>query len=259
MRPPSPRAPRTLALGAWLAARGPLAPVGFVVAALGAVAAIAAAMAIARHGGRGAARVPTLTAQALAWSAGITLAFGAALRAIHRDREQGVFALVRTRGASVAAYVRGRVGGLVVVLAATVGGPTIVAALAATSAAASPAAAMRSGLAALVYALAFAATLGPVAMAALGARTRAGGYAVLLAVLALPELLAPWTAELLPGGWGELTSIPAALDAVRAGAASPIAAGGHAARAVAALAAVIAVSLLVVGVSVGRIDAEGRS
>jgi hypothetical protein len=233
--------------------------VGFVAAALGTVGAIAAAMAIARHGGRGAARIPTLTAQALAWSAGITLAFGAALRAIDRDREQGVFALVRTRGASVAAYVRGRVGGLVVVLAATLGGPTIIASMAATSAAASPGAVLRSGVAALIYTLAFAATLGPVAMAALGARTRAGGYAVLLAVLVVPELFARWTAELLPGGWGELTSIPAALDAVGAGAASPIAAGAHAARAVAALAAVIAVSLVVVGVAAARVDAEGRS
>ena len=42
-------------------------------------------------------------------------------------------ALVRARGASLGAYVRGRVGGLVLVLAAAVGGATLVAGLAATS------------------------------------------------------------------------------------------------------------------------------
>lgn len=256
MRPRSRRSPRTLALGAWLAARGPVAPVGFVFAALGAVASVVWAFVIARHGGHGASRIPTVAAQGLAWSAGMTLAFGAALRSVHRDRDQGILALVHARGASIGAYVRGRVGGLVVVLAATLGAPTLVATLAATSAAAVPLASVRSGVAALAYSVAFAATLGPVAMACLGTRTRAGGYVLLLAVLAAPELAAPWTSGLLPAGWIELTSIPAALDAVRDGVDSPLAAGAHAARAIAALAAVVAVSLAVVGIGVAGVDAE---
>jgi hypothetical protein len=258
MRPPAKRPSRTLALGAWLATRGPLATVGFVLAALGAVASIVAAFAIARQGGRGAARVPTFASEAIAWGAGMTLAFGGALRAIRRDRDQGILALVRARGVSIGAYVRGRVGGLVVVLAAAIGAATLVAGLAATSASASTAAA-RSGVAALVYALAFAATLGPVAMASLGASTRAGGYGALLAVLAVPELLSPWTSALLPSGWRELTSIPAALEAVRAAVTSPLEAGAHGARAIAGLAAVVAVSLVVVELRVTRIEAEQGS
>jgi hypothetical protein len=261
MRPPTTRIPRTFALGAWLATRGALAATGFVLAGVGAIAAAVASLAVARHGtSRQAAQMPVLAAEGIAWSAGITLAFGAALRAVHRDREQGVLALVRGRGASIEAYVRGRVGGLMFVLAATVGGATFVAALAATSAGgASPAAAARACAAALAYALAFSVTMGPVAMAALGGRTRAGGYATLLAVLAVPELLSPWTSALLPRGWHELTSIPAALDAVRAGVMGPLGAAARAARAAAGLASVIAISLVVVAVRVGRAEREHAS
>ena len=41
----------------------------------------------------------------------MTLAFGASLRAIRRDREEGIVALVRARGGSAGAYVRGPRGG----------------------------------------------------------------------------------------------------------------------------------------------------
>jgi hypothetical protein len=119
----------------------------------------------------------------------------------------------------------------------------------------------RSSLAALVYALAFAVVLGPLAMAALGGQSRAGGYLGLLAALVLPELLAPWTSALLPHGWRELTSIPAALEAVRAGVQSPGSASLHGARAAVALMAVVAASLLVVHARVAidtqRADATG--
>jgi hypothetical protein len=200
--------------------------------------------------------LPMLASEAIAWSAGVMLAFGAALRAIDRDREQGVLALVRARGASVADYVRGRVGGLVALLTASVGGATLVAALAAMSAE-GIAGTLRPGIAAVAYAIAFSVTIGPVAMAALGARTRAGGYFTLVVVLFVPELISPWTSSLLPSGWYELTSIPAALEAVRAAVAWPAAALAPGARALAALGAIIAVSLLVVAVRVGRID-EGQ-
>jgi hypothetical protein len=142
------------------------------------------------------------------------------------------------------------VAGLCGVLAASVGGATVVAGLAATSAAGLSGAALptaRSSVAALVYALAFAATLGPVSMASLGGRSRAGGYVTLLAVLVLPELAAPWTSALLPGDWHELTSIPAALEAVSSGATMPVREALPLSRAVAALGAVIAFSLVVVG------------
>jgi hypothetical protein len=101
-----------------------------------------------------------------------------------------------------------------------------------------------------VYALAFAATLGPIAVAALGARSRAGGYLTLVAVLVLPELLARWTSEVLPRGWHELTSVPAALAAVRAGVAAPVERAESLARALAGLVAVVAVCVVVVAARV---------
>jgi hypothetical protein len=170
--------PRTLAFGTWLAARGAVAGVGFALAIAGALASVIAAVAVS--GGGAAAELPLLESSAIAWSAGVVLALGAAQRAFRQDREQGVVALVRARGASVNGYARGRVGGLVVVLAVAVGGATLVAGVAATSVAHPALPAVRTSVAALVYALAFATTLGPVAMAALGSRTRGGGLLLLL-------------------------------------------------------------------------------
>jgi hypothetical protein len=238
------------ALGAWLAVRGALAVVGLALTALCALVAVGAAFAMRAGGGAGAAQLPTAASRAIAWSGGVVLAFGAALRAVRRDRDEGVLALARARGATPADYARGRVAGLSVLLAAAVGGATLVAGVAATCAAASTgsvAAVARSSAAALAYALAFAATVGPVSMAALAGRSRAGGYLTLLAVLVVPELAAPWTSALLPSGWHELTSIPAALEAVRAAVMLPPGAGARLARAAAGLAAVAVVSLGVVG------------
>jgi hypothetical protein len=240
--------PRTLALGTWLAARGAVAAVGIVLAGLGALASAVLAVALARTGSGVPAQLPLVESSAIAWSAGMVLAFGSAMNAVGRDREQGVWALARARGASLGGYLRGRVGGLVLVLAATLGGATLFAGLAATSVAHPALAAVRTGMAGVAYALAFAVTVGPLAMAALGARGSAGGVLVFLVVLALPPLLSPWTALLLPRGWYELTSIPAALDAVRAGVLAPALLALPTARALAGLTAVAALSLIVVGV-----------
>jgi hypothetical protein len=221
-----------------------MAALGMALAAL--AAAVAAVAVLAVGGARASAvELPSLVASATAWSAGIVLAFGAAMRAVRRDRDEGIVALARARGVSLGAYVRGRVGGLVVVLACVVGGATAVAGIAATSVARPWWPAARASLGALAYALAFAATIGPVALATLGGRSRPGGYLTLLAVLVLPELLAPWTSVFLPQGWHELTSLPAALRAVRMGIANP-AAAAPLARALAGLAAVSALSLVVV-------------
>jgi len=192
--------------------------------------------------------LPPLASSAIAWGGGVTLAFGAALRALRLDREQGILALVRARGATVSDYVRGRVLGLVIVLVSAVGGATTVACMSAVAVAHGALDVVASSAGAIVYAVAFGATLGPVALAALGARTRAGGYTSLLAVLVVPELLAftGLTTHLLPEGWDELTSIPAALSAVRRGVAHGFVGGAHAARALAALVAVMAAALLVI-------------
>lgn len=186
----------------------------------------------------------------------MSIAFGTAFRAIERDRQQGIVALLHARGADVRAYVTGRVGGLVIVLAAVTGSASFIAGLAATSVGTPPGPAIRSSIAALVYSLAFSATLGPVCMAALGARSRVGGYVALLFILVAPELLSSWTSEVLPRGWDELTSIPAALEAVQAGAASPVQRGAQAARALVGLATVAVASLFVVAIRASRVHAE---
>jgi hypothetical protein len=235
-----------LAFGVWLAARGPLARAAIVLSALGALASIAAAVAVARRGGAGATQLPVVVAFAESWGVGTLLAFASSVHALRRDREEGLVALARSRGISRMAFAWGRIGGLSVVMAAAVGLPTLVAALGATSTSHATAAVARSSLGAIVYALAFSAVIGPLAMAALGARTRAGGYLSLLAVLVLPELLSPLTASLLPGGWDELTSIPAALDALRLGAEAPSQHGEPMARAIVGLAGVVFVSFVVV-------------
>jgi hypothetical protein len=240
-----------LALGVWLASRNALVRLSLVLAALVAVFSVGIAVATK---GRLAAQLPTMVSLGTAWSLGVTLAFGGGLRAIAHDEDDGVLALVHMRAVPEARYARGRVGGLILLLALSVGGATLVAALAATAVAAERWTVGKESVAALAYALAFAVVIGPVAFAALGTGTRAGGYLILVGVLALPELAAPWTAGLLPDGWHELTSIPAALDAVRAGVASPSTDGLALVRAVAGLAAVVAASLAVVQARVRHIQ-----
>jgi hypothetical protein len=235
-----------LAFGAWLATRSPLARFAIGLSALGAVASILWAIHVARRGGAGAEHLPPLVALEESWAAGVALAFAGAIHAIRRDHEVGVLALTRARGVGAAEYVRGRLAGLSLVVGLTVTLPTLVAALGATSASHASIPVARASLGAIVYALAFSAVIGPVAMAALGARSRAGGYLTLLAVLVVPELVSPVTAAILPAGWNELTSIPAALGALRDGVQAPIARADHTARAVVGLAAVIAVSLFAV-------------
>jgi hypothetical protein len=248
-----PRRFGIFALGIWLAARGAMVRASLVLAALGALGALGAAAAM--RGTSGVESVPVIASQALAWGAGTTLAVAVAMRALQHDREQGILALARARGVSAAAYAAGRVGGLVVVLALAVVGGTLVAGLGATAAATSQAHVVaRASVAALVFALAFAVTLGPLAMATLGGRSRSGGYAWLLVVLVVPELLAPWTRDALPRGWHELTSIPAALEAIRSGVQAAGPAVVHAARAAVGLVAVVAASLVVVRT---RIPSDG--
>jgi hypothetical protein len=222
------------------------------LAAVGVLATLGAAVAM-----RGSAHLdslPAIASQAFAWGAGSTLAVAGALRALNRDRDDGVFALARARGVAPAAYATGRVAGLVLVVGVAVAGGTLVAGLAATAVATAQAYAVaRASVAAMVFAFAFAATLAPVAMATLGSGSRGSGYLWLLGVLVVPEALAPWTRDLLPPGWRELTSIPAALEAVRAGVETAGPAVAHALRAAAALAGVVAASLLVVR---ARVPAE---
>lgn len=182
------------------------------------------------------------------------VAFTGALKVVHRDRNEGILSLLRARGVGPGGYVLARAGGLVAVLAGAMGVGVACIGAASVMASNAPLSTARASLGALAYALAFAATLGPLAMATVGGRSRGLGYLALLSVLALPEALAPWTSDLLPG-CRELTSIPAALDAVRHG----VARAGFfvpAARAVVGLGATVAASLLVVRARAARVSSE---
>jgi hypothetical protein len=71
----------------------------------------------------------------------------------------------------------------------------------------------------------------------------------------LPELLAPWTEAALPAGWQELTSIPAALDALLTGIeATSWANALKMVRAGAGLAAVVAISVALVQARTPRVS-----
>jgi hypothetical protein len=252
---PFARGSATVGLGISLAWRHVLVRVSLFLAGLLAVFSVGIAIATK---GRQATQLPTMVALGAAWLFGVTLAFGGSLRAIAHDEDEGVLALVRMRAVPEAYYALGRAGGLIVLLVVSVGGPTLVAALAATAVAKERFPVGKESLAALAYAIAFAVVMGPVALAAVGSGTRAGGYLILVAILALPELAAPWTAALLPPGWHELTSIPAALDAIRAGVASPSTAGLSLVRAAAGLAAIVAASLAVVQARVRHIQRKAN-
>jgi hypothetical protein len=248
-----------LVLGVARARRGILAGVAIAIGILTALGAVVAAIALGRHGGRAAVDVPAGAAIALAWGAGVLLAFASSVRGLARDRDEGITALVRARGASTALWIVARVAGLAVVVAAVVVGGVLVASLAAVSAASPSAMARvaRASAGAMAYGAAFAIVIAPVAMAALGVRSRAGGYVWLLVLLVLPELFASWTRELLPSGWGELTSIPAMLGALRAGIAS--ADFARAVRACAAIAVVVVAALAAVRAQAARLRAEQES
>lgn len=255
----APRARALAALGWTMARSGPLAVASIAIGALTTVGMIVAAFVLARHGGRALAQLPSVASSALAWGAGILLAFSSAAHALRRDREQGIRALVRARGGSASSYLWGRVAGLFLVLALVVVGGTLLTGVAATALASKGAVlrVARGSAASTLYALSFSVIVAPVALAALGARSRAGGYVALVMMLVVPELFAGWTEELLPRGWEELTSIPAILTAVRG---SLVALdGARLARALFAVVVVAAIATAIVRQQMARVDAEART
>lgn len=249
-----------LALGLKLARGGPLSTVAMVLAALGTLAMMAAAFVLRRSGATATlVELPAFAARLLAWGAGIFLAFASGVHALRRDRAEGIRALIRARGGSMRGYLVARVGGLVALLAVVVGGGTLLVALPAVALSGAHAGrAAQGALGALVYAIAFAVLLGPIALAALGARSRAGGYLVLLGVVVVPELLEAWTSPMMPAGWEELASIPAALSALGRAWMPPGVDLPMAGRALVVLGAVVAGALVVVRSQVARVDAEAE-
>ena len=203
--------------------------------------------------------MPTLTASTLAWGAGMLLAFASAAHALRKDRDDGVRALLAARGAALHRYVWARVAGLATLLAAVVGGGTLLAGGVAILSAHGGKLALASAqatIASLVYSIAFAATMAPVALAALGARSRAGGYVWLSALLFVPEIFSGWIAELLPETWGDLVSVPGALASLR-GALMPHEVDvAQFARAFLVLAIVTVLAILCVWKQLSRVDTE---
>jgi hypothetical protein len=183
------------------------------------------------------------------------LAFAAAAHAFRRDRTEGIRELLASRGGSSVAYAWARIGGLAMVLALLIAGGTAVSGGVASLAAARvgvAAATLQATFASVVYGLAFASVLAPIALATLGARSRAGGYVWLLVVLVLPELFERWTVSVLPDSWGELVSVPSALAALKGSLMPPGVDVARCARACVVLALMTAVAILVVHREVAR-------
>ena len=239
-RPPAPehagrvRRRALVALGFRRAWEGILPKVSVAFGALLTVIMLSIAIAAARQD-VDLHNVAAATARVLGWGAGVLAAFAAAARALDRDRDDGYFALLESRGAHLGAYLWARIGGLALLLLVVVAGGTLITGLAA----------LRGTAAGVAYAVAFSVTVAPLAMAALGARSRTGGYGVLFLVLVVPELMASVTSELVPEPWGDVVSIPAALDSLREGLNAPLD-PARCARAVFALAGVIVLATLVV-------------
>ncbi len=209
-----------IALGTSLAPRGAMVKIALAIAALTVLGGLGAALTLASRGaGNALVQVSAATSTALAWGAGTLIAVPASLHAFREDRASGVRALLAARGASAATYAQGRVAGLALVLFAVVGGGTLMsggAAFLLASRLGVAGHAFEELLGSLLYAAAFALVVAPLSLAALGARSRGGGYLVFLALLVLPEMIQPWTSALVPAGWGELLSVPSALGALRA-------------------------------------------
>lgn len=239
-----------LALCFRLAARGPLAWLSIAIAVLTLLGAIVVSLAVARRGAHAPlANVPDVASSAFAWGAGVLLAFAAAAHAFRRDRSEGIFDLLVARGGSTRAYAWARVGGLVILLAIVIAGGSAVTGIVATLAAARAglaASTLQATFASVLYGLAFAVVLAPIALATLGARSRAGGYLWLLVVLVLPELFERWSARVLPDAWRELVSVPAALAALKSSLMPPGIDLARAIRASVVLTIVTVIAMLVV-------------
>lgn len=218
--------------------------------------AVLAAMMAAR-GRETSIAVVNASAEALAWFPGMLVVFTAALRALRADVDEGAYALAASRGATPRQLAIARVLSLAALASAACAIGTAIVALAAASAARSlplTLTALHAGAAGVVFAGAFGLVLAPVALATLGARSRGGGYGLLVLVVVVPELVR-LTVRSWPREWTELLSIPSALDTLRR-ALSP----GHvdAARALGALLVLCVVALLAAAATVHQANAAAH-
>ena len=250
-----------LLLGMSLARRGVLPVASIVICVLTAITMAVVAVMIAVKGPQSPAHdVPLVASSALAWGGGFLLAFSAAAHALRRDRADGIRGLFVARTTTLRGYLLGRVGGLAVLIALVVAGGTLLCGLAAMGGAAAAAAVPRilqSTLAGMVFAVAFAAVVSPVAFAALGARSRLGGYLFLLCIVSAPELLVMAAGSTLPESVSDVLSIPSALAALRSSLAPGTFDLARTARAVVALTLVVAFAMFLVRRDALQVDEPG--
>jgi hypothetical protein len=193
--------------------------------------------------------VPLLASGALAWGGGFLLAFASAAHALRRDRTDGIRDLLVSRTTTLRGYLLARVGGLAALIALCVAGGTLLCGLVGVAAAARGAAVPRmlhATGAGMAYSIAFSAVVAPVAFAALGARSRIGGYVFLLCVVTIPELIIGMMGGALPESVADVLSIPSALAALRTSLAPGTVDFARFARAVVALTGVIALATYLV-------------
>lgn len=239
-----------LGLGMSLARRGvlPVASIAICVSTTFALSLVTGVLA-ARGPDSPAHSVPLIASSALAWGGGFLLAFAAAAHALRRDRAEGVRALFVARTTSLRGYLLARIGGLAALIALCVAGGTLVCGLVGAAGAARAASVPRmlqATGAGIVFSLAFSAVVAPIAFAALGARSRIGGYLFLLAVVTLPEVVVGLMGSALPEAIADVLSIPSALAALRTALAPGSVDLWRATRAVVALSFVVGFAMLLV-------------
>ncbi len=246
-------------LGMLLAGRGPLFFVSLGLSLVIVGWAATRALVLAKAGNANALlAVPAACSSALVWGTAILVAFGASVQALRRDRAEGIVALMASRGA-LGRYLFARVSGLATLLFVILGGGALVSGLACTFAAMELSVALEAlGAtgASVAYGAAASVTLALVCFAALGTRSRGGGYVRLAAILFIPELLQQFLVDLVPDAWRELLSIPEALVALRSAltphAFDPFRLG----RAVVLLVFVCGIALVVIKRELASLEAE---
>lgn len=236
-----------LALGVSLARRGILPVAAIVICAVTSV--VAAVVLVSRGAPSSAHQVPLIASSALAWGGGFLLAFASAVHALRRDRTEGVRALFVARTTSLRGYLFARVGGLGLLVAASVAGGTLLVGLVGLAVVVRADGALRmvhATLAGVAFSIAFSAVIAPIAFAALGARSRIGGYLFLIGVVSLPEAIVTLMGSSLPASMADVLSIPSALSALRSGLAPGQVDLWRATRAVAALSLFVAGAMFLV-------------
>lgn len=239
-----------LVLGMSLARRGSLPVASIVICIATAVVCALVTTILAARGPQSPAHdVPLIASGALAWGGGFLLAFAAAAHALRRDRAEGVRALFVSRTTSLRGYLLARVGGLGLLIALCVAGGTLFCGLVGLAGAARFAGVgrmLQATLAGMVFSLAFSAVVAPVAFAALGARSRIGGYLFLIAVVMIPEAIVALMGASLPESVADVLSIPSALGALRSAFSPGTVDLWRAMRAVVALSFVVAFAMFLV-------------